>query len=266
VDFGGDLVVQVVTGSDHTCALTSAGGVRCFGRGAYGRLGYGDTYDRSTPGTLDVDLGGGAVAVQLAAGDKHTCALTAVGGVRCWGYGSNGQLGDGAQSGRDTPSADLDFGGDVMAQVYAGSDFGCALTSAGALRCWGLMLGGLNGLGLGYSGDTSGRSSPGGDVITGLVVYEGAPPPHPSPALLPSPPPPPPSPPPVLENVVAYSIEAGSQVSLGYQHTCAVTAAAAVRCWGDGYVERSGQTHTHTSFAAFFACFSRGAFAVAACV
>ena len=35
-------------------------------------------------------------AVQLAAGDRHVCALTASGAVRCWGENAFGQLGTGS--------------------------------------------------------------------------------------------------------------------------------------------------------------------------
>jgi len=71
------------------------GGVRCWGSGAEGRLGYGNTNnigDNETPASAgDVDVGGPAVAV--TAGRHHTCAILAGGALRCWGSGSFGKLG-----------------------------------------------------------------------------------------------------------------------------------------------------------------------------
>ena len=90
-------VTQIAAGFDHTCALLDTGAVRCWGFGAEGRLGYGDTLnigENETPAsTGDVDVGG--TVVQIAAGGYHTCALLDTGAVRCWGRGINGQLGYG---------------------------------------------------------------------------------------------------------------------------------------------------------------------------
>ena len=46
-------------------------------------------------------------AVQVAAGLYHTCALLSDGGVRCWGEGGNGRLGDGSTTDRTAPVAVL---------------------------------------------------------------------------------------------------------------------------------------------------------------
>ncbi|MDH5672520.1 MAG: hypothetical protein OEZ06_10250 [Myxococcales bacterium] len=91
--------LQLVAGTYHTCALLEGGAVRCWGRGQYGPLGYGNVRtigDDETPESAgDVPLG--EPALQLAAGSYHTCALLAAGRVRCWGKGEYGRLGCGMQ-------------------------------------------------------------------------------------------------------------------------------------------------------------------------
>ncbi|MCA9709432.1 MAG: hypothetical protein KDK70_26560 [Myxococcales bacterium] len=145
VDLGG-AAVRVVAGGAHTCAQLVGGSVRCWGDGAHGQLGYGNTErvgDDETPAEAGPVPVGGPVA-GLAAGREHTCALLETGAVRCWGRGDFGQLGYGdtkAIGDGEVPLdvGDLDLGGHVALAVFAGplSRSTCVLLDEGSVRCWG---------------------------------------------------------------------------------------------------------------------------------
>jgi alpha-tubulin suppressor-like RCC1 family protein len=77
----------------------------------------------------------------IAAGYNYTCALTAAGGVLCWGLNDKGQLGDGTQTNRKTPAPVKGLSGGV-ASVAAGGTHTCALMLDGRVKCWGENLSG----------------------------------------------------------------------------------------------------------------------------
>jgi alpha-tubulin suppressor-like RCC1 family protein len=135
-------VTQISAGGNHTCALMSSGGVRCWGDNFFGQLGDGSSQQWRSAPTADVITN----AVAVAAGGTFTCALLANGGVRCWGDNHLGQLGDGTIISRATPPAT-----DVLTgakAITAGGDYriahACALLNDGTLSCWGGNVTGLN--------------------------------------------------------------------------------------------------------------------------
>jgi alpha-tubulin suppressor-like RCC1 family protein len=154
LDFGGR-AVEVRAGDLHTCVLLADGSVVCFGSGKRGRLGYGATASRSSPGDA-VPVGEPALRVAATAGS--TCVLLTGGRVRCWGYDNDGQLGYGhsrtigeletpadaatlpGPAGREFLGGDVPVGGGATAiQLVPAADSRavCALFRGGAVRCWG---------------------------------------------------------------------------------------------------------------------------------
>jgi alpha-tubulin suppressor-like RCC1 family protein len=124
----------IAEGDQHTCAVTTAGGVRCWGFNAFGQLGDGVGLDAilSVPPATDLLT----EVRSIAAGVGHTCALTMAGGVRCWGDNSFGQLGDGTTTTRGVTTPVADVLQDVQA-IAVGAVFTCVVTTAGGVRCWG---------------------------------------------------------------------------------------------------------------------------------
>jgi alpha-tubulin suppressor-like RCC1 family protein len=84
----------ISAGYDHTCALLTDGGVRCWGSNNNGQLGDGTTTDSFAPPSSDINLGSGYTAIGISSGGGHTCAMLNDGDMKCWGASGSGQLGN----------------------------------------------------------------------------------------------------------------------------------------------------------------------------
>jgi alpha-tubulin suppressor-like RCC1 family protein len=127
-------VLALTVGAVHTCAVTTAGAVKCWGRNNLGQLGDGTKTNRHTPVDV-VGLTSGVAAV--TGGGLHTCALKTNGGAVCWGDNGYGEIGDGTYFLRKTPVDVLGLSSGVRA-ISAGDSLTCAVTTAGAVQCWGI--------------------------------------------------------------------------------------------------------------------------------
>jgi alpha-tubulin suppressor-like RCC1 family protein len=205
VQVGGP-VSAISTGTSHTCALTQSF-ARCWGAGTAGKLGYGnqDNIGDNEPAAAPGPVNTNGSLTKVAAGGGHTCALLTSKQVRCWGEGGDGQLGlaDSKDIGDDELPKDvsqINLGGDAI-DIAVGDTHSCAVLDDGAVRCWG---NGANGR-LGYGNtDSVGKSntpSAAGDVDVGANAVK---------------------------------------ITAGEQHTCVLTDAGKVRCWGSGGNGRLG--------------------------
>jgi alpha-tubulin suppressor-like RCC1 family protein len=109
-----------------------------------------------------------AVSEPLAGGEFHSCGLTLDAHVQCWGYGGNGELGNGANSNQATPVTVTGLANVVG--LAAGEGHSCAILADGSAKCWG-----DNGSGeLGNGSNTGHSAAPvsvvGLSGITGLAA------------------------------------------------------------------------------------------------
>ena len=170
-----------------------------------------------TPASVaSANLGAGRVAMQVAAGASHTCALLDNGTVRCWGLNANGQLGYGNATtigDNETPGSvgtvNLGVGRTAVA-ISAGGYHSCALLDNGTVRCWGQDAFGQ-----------TGESNPSSPDFTKIIPGEVAP---------------------VELGVDRTAVE----ISAGGYHTCALLDDGTVRCWGQNVDGQLGYGHTNT--------------------
>ncbi len=126
------LISSIAAGGEHACVVTGAGAAKCWGSNYYAQLGDGTTSTSTTP--VDV-VGLQAGTISVGAGVQHSCALMQTQDVKCWGRNLMGALGNGTTV-MSTSAVDVS-GLTGVASITLGGGHSCALTTAGGVYCWG---------------------------------------------------------------------------------------------------------------------------------
>lgn len=223
-----EAIQAIEAGGGFTCALTSAGGVKCWGRNTTGQLGN----RTNTNSVLPVDVFGlESGVVQVSVGTSHACAVSDSGTVQCWGSNQDGQLGVGQGSDSNYPIAVPALS--QVESISLGIYSGCAHLTTGGLNCWGdlsteLLTTGVTSVSVGYEFScvvlTSGPAQCAGDNSAGQLGNG------------------------TENNVTRRSsyetvlgLESGVKaIAAGGLFACALTDNGEVLCWGDNESQQLG--------------------------
>lgn len=133
---GADNYTMVSSNEYSSCGITSAAVVKCWGYNASGQLGNGTTTNSFSAVTLnDADT-----YTQVSVGTEFACGINSAGRVKCWGSNGTGQLGGGTND--PTALSPVLIGDtDTYSAITTGSLHACGITTAGSVRCWGMVNG-----------------------------------------------------------------------------------------------------------------------------
>ncbi len=126
-------VVRLSSSFEHTCALLSDHTIRCWGNGVSGEMGNG-TEQLANP--TPVTVSGIGDAIDVSAGNAHTCAVHGDGSASCWGANPEGRLGNGTTTGSTTLVTVVGLATPAV-QIAAGTGNSCARLATGEVECWG---------------------------------------------------------------------------------------------------------------------------------
>ena len=201
-------------GDRHSCAAMTDGTVTCWGYNEGGQLGDESTTTRLVPVQVTgiTGLTPALTAISVSAGSFHSCALMANGAAKCWGWNTNGQLGNNSITNSFVPVPVWGIDGltpsTTAVSITAGFLHSCALMANGTITCWGYNWKGQLG-----DGTTTDKHVP-----TQVEIIDG-----------------------ITEANTAVSVH------LHFYHSCAAMADGTATCWGENNYGQLGNNSTTNS-------------------
>jgi alpha-tubulin suppressor-like RCC1 family protein len=210
-------VAQIAAGRNHTCARMGDRTLRCWGLNDAAQLGLGRVDPETAPQLSPATVAVTGVA-EVSTGGSHSCARGVDGSLRCWGWAALGQLGGATAVACDTASGSVQCaqapaavpGLTGVAGVSAGRFHTCVTQAGGAVRCFGRD----------DNGQIGGGSASTDRCAFSFETYPCARAPR------------------------AVTLPDAATVSVGDYHSCALTAAGVVRCWGNNTFGQLGNGST----------------------
>lgn len=169
--------IKLDTGDSNSCAIASNYRAYCWGRNDMGQLGDGTTSDKHIPTPVYVGTEGSPGAlynksiIDISSNEYHSCVLTSDNKAYCWGYGEQGQMGNGTNTVTNsapvavTTSSGV-LSGKTLKSISVGGYYTCVVawdsTNGNKTYCWGANWQGQLG-----NGNTSNSNTP-------VAVSQGA--------------------------------------------------------------------------------------------
>jgi alpha-tubulin suppressor-like RCC1 family protein len=138
----GKTILSIVAGYQHTCAIASDHQAYCWGDNTYGQLGDGSGVPSYVPVAVSTAgaLSGKTILSIYASGSSHTCVIASDNLAYCWGYGEDGQLGNGVTFSSSSPvqvNTSSVLPGQTVVSLATAWQSTCAIGSDGKAYCWG---------------------------------------------------------------------------------------------------------------------------------
>jgi alpha-tubulin suppressor-like RCC1 family protein len=139
----GKTLTQISVGDTDVCALDTTGTAYCWGYNNFGEIGNTSVPNAGTAVPVAVDTSGvlaGKTLTHISEGGYHTCVIDSAGLAYCWGWNSDGEVGNATETQADVPVAVDTSGvlaGAALTRIVAGEDQTCALGTGSAGYCWG---------------------------------------------------------------------------------------------------------------------------------